>query len=375
MQGTSSAEPGAGHLSQPGGDPFLPFGRHLVVSVDDIPEAGAWDLVFHRKAPLELEIGFGWDLYTLDQASARHGVDFVGMEYDRKRVLHFVRHAAERGLANVRAVHGEAIHCLPRMFSPGQISSATVLFPDPWHKAKQRKHRLLGPGFTARLLYFMAPSAALVVATDSEPYRDYIHESLSGVGGTENALAPAPWAGRLPGRPETKFERIFRSQSKPVYYFHHTRRADLPEGITRLVREETGLIPRRTSEMPHAVMDPVAGIARLVESFQPVEWREGRTLFKVLDLWRPVRSSEVLLESVVVHDGHDARFFVEIDVKPDKTVIGVSFIREVERNELLFRHLRGVVRLFQRVYPEARLLRHNLPVAETGGAIKPGEDG
>ncbi len=340
----------------------------VIVDHGLVQDAGGWPGVFGRRAPLELEIGFGRDPFLADAAQARPDADFVGIEYDGKRVRHFARRIERLGLTNVRAVFGDAFHLIPRLFAPGEISRAYIHFPDPWHKKRQQKNRLLGPFFLELLFYHLAPGAELVVGTDSAEYADFIRESLGQLKGIENRLAPRPFVDRLAGHPQTRFETLFRSQGKPIHYFLYRRlenfEAEQGGGIAAL----RAAIPRRMPEMPHVVFSGALDLPRWGRAFSPFEWTEGDTRYRVSELWTPASGKGLLLEAVIVREGHDSLFYVEIGPKPSGTVLRIAPLKEVERDELLFRFLAGLARRLLDSCPETAVLRHNL-----GGLLPAGE--
>lgn len=332
----------------------------LAVTVNAFHDAGGWKGIFGRQAPLELEIGFGWDPFLRDAASLRPDTDFVGIEYDGKRVEHFTRRAEKQRLTNVRAVFGDAFHLIPRLFAHQELSRVYIHFPDPWHKKRQQKNRLLGPHFLRLLFYHVAPGGELVAGTDSEDYKDFIHESLSAVGGLVNLNTPAPWADRLPGHPETRFEQLFRKQGKPIHYFHYRREAAFDDRHAAEIEVLRGRVPRRMNTMPHAVFDRVLDLAAWARAFEPFSWTEEGTIYKVTEVWTPVAGTGLLLEGVMVREGRDALFYVELRLKAGRSVIRVSPVREVERDELLFRFLAGLARRLLDFFPGAKLEHHNL---------------
>jgi tRNA (guanine-N7-)-methyltransferase len=91
--------------------------------------------------PLHVEVGFGKDVRILREA-AQHPDDwFLGVEISRKKAVKFCQKVARAGLRNVRAFNGDVRSVLEAMLPPASVSSFTVLFPDPWPKRRQRKHR------------------------------------------------------------------------------------------------------------------------------------------------------------------------------------------------------------------------------------------
>ena len=103
-----------------------PMVAAYLATLNSLAEAGGWARLFGREAPLELEIGFGWDTFLLEQANARTSTDFVGIEYDRQRVLALARKAAAVGVNNLRLVWGDALYHLPRMFQPASLQRVYI---------------------------------------------------------------------------------------------------------------------------------------------------------------------------------------------------------------------------------------------------------
>lgn len=337
------------------------------VSINRLSDAGGWPAIFGRTAPLEIEIGFGWDPFLLDEAQRRPEVDFVGLEYDRKRVEAFVDKAIRRGILNVRVVFGDACYCLPRMFHRYQIRRACIHFPDPWHKKRQQKNRLLDVPFLTMLFYHFQLGGELVIGTDSVDYGSRIGENLAAIEGITNLNAPDPWVDRLADHPETKFEQLFRQQGKPIHYFHYRREPGFDDHYGAAIGAEKAKLPRRMDDMPHAVFDGKLDLSRILGSFTPLIWQDDLAIYKVTEVWLASRRSVILFECLIVSEGTDSPFFVEISIKNKGTVLRVSPMRDIERNELVFRFMAHLVTWLAGLYPDTTVLRHNL------GDFYPGE--
>lgn len=172
----------------------LPFGTQPIDPV----------VVFGRRAPLVVEIGFGMGDATAAVAQASPEVDFIGIEVHPPGVGSLLRKIDEHGLSNLRIVQHDAVEVLQQMIEPGSLAGAVVLFPDPWPKKRHHKRRLIQPPFVALLASRLAPGATLHCATDWEPYAQQMLQVLS----AEPALVNAAdgFATRPPYRPLTKFE-------------------------------------------------------------------------------------------------------------------------------------------------------------------------
>lgn len=163
-----------------------------------------WDQVFGRRAPRVLEIGFGMGDATAQVARAQPGTDFIGVEVHPPGVGALLKRIGEQGLANLRIVQHDAVEVLQHMIAPASLAGVHVWFPDPWHKKRHHKRRLIQPPLVALLASRLAPGGYLHCATDWQPYA----EQMLAVLAAEPALAntAAGYAPRPAWRPQTKFE-------------------------------------------------------------------------------------------------------------------------------------------------------------------------
>jgi tRNA (guanine-N7-)-methyltransferase len=163
-----------------------------------------WGTVFSREAPRVLEIGFGMGAATAQIAAAQPQLDFIGVEVHEPGVGALLKQIGERGLTNIRIVQHDAVEVLEQMIPPASLAGVHIFFPDPWHKKKHHKRRLIQPGFVSRLVTRIAPEGYLHCATDWEPYAQQMLEVLaaeSALANTAEGYAPKPGY-----RPLTKFE-------------------------------------------------------------------------------------------------------------------------------------------------------------------------
>jgi tRNA (guanine-N7-)-methyltransferase len=160
--------------------------------------------VFGRAAPTVLEIGFGMGQATAQMAAARPGDNFLGVEVHEPGVGALLRLIGERQLGHLRIVQHDAVLVLQHMLPPASLAGVHLYFPDPWHKKRHHKRRLVQPAFVALLCTRLAPGGYLHCATDWEPYAQQMLEVL----GAEPALrnTAAGFAPRPAWRPQTKFE-------------------------------------------------------------------------------------------------------------------------------------------------------------------------
>jgi tRNA (guanine-N7-)-methyltransferase len=111
----------------------------------------------------------------------------------------------EKALTNLRIVQHDAVEVLRHMVAPGFLAGVHIYFPDPWHKKRHHKRRLIQAEFVQHLVTYLVPGGYLHCATDWEPYAQQMLEVLSaepGLCNTSESYVPRPkW------RPLTKFER------------------------------------------------------------------------------------------------------------------------------------------------------------------------
>jgi tRNA (guanine-N7-)-methyltransferase len=168
------------------------------------PAVADFDAVFGRNAPRVLEIGFGMGAATAAIAQARPDTDFIGVEVHIPGVGALLKEIGERELNNVRIVQHDAVEVLEHMVATDTLAGVHVFFPDPWHKLKHNKRRLIQPDFVRHLVTRIAPGGRLHCATDWQPYAEQMLQVLSAepaLQNTADGYAPKP-----DYRPLTKFE-------------------------------------------------------------------------------------------------------------------------------------------------------------------------
>ncbi len=159
---------------------------------------------FGRHAPLIFEIGFGMGDATATIAQTLPEHHFLGCEVHEPGVGALLKQVGERGLSNLRIVQDDAVEVLKHMVPKESLAGMHIFFPDPWHKKKHNKRRLIQAGFVAEIVKHLAPGGYLHCATDWEPYAQQMLEVLS----AEPALVNTAegYAEKPAYRPLTKFE-------------------------------------------------------------------------------------------------------------------------------------------------------------------------
>ena len=143
--------------------------------------------LFGRAGPVEIEIGSGKGRFLLDQAAARPGVNFLGIEWSLKYLRLTAERAQRRALSNVRLYRADARHVLADLVPDASVSRVHVYCPDPWPKKRHHKRRLFDAAVAADLARVLIPAGYLHVSTDMPAYFEVILEVLGG----EPRLRPA----------------------------------------------------------------------------------------------------------------------------------------------------------------------------------------
>lgn len=164
-------------------------------------------VVFGRAAPLILEIGFGMGDATAHIAGVRPDDNFLCCEVHEPGVGALLKRMGEQQLDNIRILQHDAVEVLAHMLTPDSLDGVHIFFPDPWHKSRHHKRRLIQAPFVQQLMTRMKPGAYLHLATDWQPYAEHILAVLQAQTGLVNASnRPDGYADQPAYRPLTKFE-------------------------------------------------------------------------------------------------------------------------------------------------------------------------
>lgn len=194
--------------------------------------------LFGRVAPRILEIGCGMGETTAQIAAAHPERDYLGLEVHVPGVGALCKLIAENGLTNLRIGQHDAVEVVHDMLPEASLDGIHVFFPDPWHKTRHKKRRLIQPPFVALLVSRLKPGGYLHCATDWEDYALQMLDVLTRESGLTNIVPgpsldrlPAETADQLPGfaprpdyRPLTKFENRGLRLGHGVWDLVFTRR-------------------------------------------------------------------------------------------------------------------------------------------------------
>ncbi|GAB7259042.1 tRNA (guanosine(46)-N7)-methyltransferase TrmB [Dickeya ananatis] len=161
---------------------------------------------FGREAPVVLEIGFGMGASLVTMAQQHPEQNFIGIEVHVPGVGACLGAAQEAGVENLRVMCHDAVEVLERMIPDGSLAMVQLFFPDPWHKARHNKRRIVQAPFAELVLRKLAVGGVFHMATDWEPYAQHMLEVMSTVAGYRNLSDHNDYVPRPASRPLTKFE-------------------------------------------------------------------------------------------------------------------------------------------------------------------------
>jgi tRNA (guanine-N7-)-methyltransferase len=165
-----------------------------------------FDATFGRSARRVLEIGFGNGEALRFAAAHDKTRDYIGIEVHAPGVGRLLNALAEDGSDHVRVYHHDAVEVLAHEVADGSLDEIRIYFPDPWHKKRHHKRRLLQPEFAELLVRKLAPGGRLHLATDWRDYAEQMWDVLDANGRLRNQAGPRGHVTRPPWRPQTHFE-------------------------------------------------------------------------------------------------------------------------------------------------------------------------
>ena len=188
---------------------------HPAVSVDLIE-------AFGREADLIVEIGPGAGDSLIPMATARPQANLLAIEVYQPAIARMLAQLVRTGIDNVRIVEADAVAALEYLLSDESVDEIWLFFPDPWHKARHHKRRLLTPEFAALSAARMKPGGIWRIATDWADYADRIREVLDSNPCLAN-MHPDGWAPRWATRPITHFEQRGLDAGRQIFDLAYRR--------------------------------------------------------------------------------------------------------------------------------------------------------
>jgi tRNA (guanine-N7-)-methyltransferase len=175
--------------------------------VEPGPQPLDLDALFGRRAARVVEIGFGNGENLATLATAHRERDYLGIEVHRAGVGRLMLAAEAAQLTNLRIACHDAVEVFERQLAPRTLDEVLILFPDPWHKKRHHKRRLIQPPFVALVASRMQAGGVLRLATDWEPYAAQMLEVLGASADFANLSRDGGFIERPPQRVTTRFEK------------------------------------------------------------------------------------------------------------------------------------------------------------------------
>lgn len=163
--------------------------------------------LFGRDAPLVFEIGFGNGASLLEMAKQQPELNFIGVEVHRPGVGQLLKAIEEHQLTNLRVACTDAVTFLQNQIAAQSVMRVQLYFPDPWHKKRHHKRRIIQPAFVELLAQKIHPGGYLHMATDWQDYAEQMLQDLSASVKFRNSSPSSDYIPRPDYRPLTKFEQ------------------------------------------------------------------------------------------------------------------------------------------------------------------------
>ena len=166
-----------------------------------------WDASFNVSGPRVLEIGFGMGDSLVAMAEQNPESRYLGIEVHKPGVGKLLTDVERRGIRNLKVFSDDAVQVLEDAIPVNSIDLMQIFFPDPWHKKRHHKRRLIQPDFVSLAVSRLSSGGHVHLATDWQPYAEHMMEVLSSTDALENLAGDGQFSPRPESRPETKFER------------------------------------------------------------------------------------------------------------------------------------------------------------------------
>ena len=177
------------------------------------------EVVFGRHAELVFEIGFGMGDSLVAMARQYPERDYIGIDVHPPGIGTILREIKAHDLTNLRIMQGDAVQVLAECFVDDGLDRLQIYFPDPWHKKRHHKRRLIQPPFVELLAQKLRKGGILHLATDWNNYADQMLEVMSASARFRNLAGAGHFSD--PGeRVETRFERRGQRLGHGVWDLH-----------------------------------------------------------------------------------------------------------------------------------------------------------
>lgn len=162
--------------------------------------------LFESDAPVTLEVGFGNGVSLAEMAESSPDKNYIGIEVHRPgvgRLLHLIK---EKNLSNLRVMDDDAVEIIKKRIPKSSLSRVQLFFPDPWHKKRHNKRRIVQPDFVTLISSRLQKGGVFHMATDWEPYAEHMAEVMEASSEFKSLSPDGAYSPKPDERPTTKFE-------------------------------------------------------------------------------------------------------------------------------------------------------------------------
>jgi tRNA (guanine-N7-)-methyltransferase len=161
---------------------------------------------FKQHLPVILEIGFGMGDSLVEMAESNPQYNYLGIEVHRPGIGALLLNVNERSLKNIRVINHDAVEVITHHIADQSLAGVQIFFPDPWHKKRHHKRRIIQPDFIALLHQKLQLDGFIHLATDWQAYAEHMLTVMQAASGFKNC-ASKDYLPRPLSRPLTKFEK------------------------------------------------------------------------------------------------------------------------------------------------------------------------
>ncbi len=187
------------------------------IGVDFTSQHISFNSLFGNNSSVILEIGFGMGASLVDMAKQNPEKNFFGIEVHTPGIASCLAATKEANLSNLRVMSHDAIEVLKKMLLDGSLNMVQLFFPDPWHKIRHNKRRIVQESFAQLVLHKLELGGIFHIATDWEPYAEHILNVIRKINNYQNLSPAGDYVQRLVTRPVTKFEKRAQQLGHDVF--------------------------------------------------------------------------------------------------------------------------------------------------------------
>ena len=179
----------------------------LDYGIDYSEQVLSFDKLFNNHHEVIIEIGFGNGESLLQQVIGQPQYNYIGIEVHGPGVGHLIHHANREDIHNIKVIRFDAVDVLKHQIADNSIQQVQLFFPDPWHKKKHQKRRIIKPEFIQLIHQKLKTGGLFHMATDWEHYANQMLAQMDSAEGYNNTSGAGKFSTNTGTRCETRFER------------------------------------------------------------------------------------------------------------------------------------------------------------------------